>query len=121
MARGLAAGYGQKGYLGRILVALGLAALAADLAFLAAPLQHLVGRMTDGLLGVLPALGLSILNTVRAAALHQIDYFSIISRILILFLALAAIVVGAVLWKAGPSARAVLNRRGVPDSANGDL
>ncbi|HKN77189.1 MAG TPA: hypothetical protein VJW94_18580 [Candidatus Acidoferrum sp.] len=88
----------KRHYMGRILVSLGLVGLIADLAFLAQPLERLVQRLGEGLSGIVPALGLSVLNAARAIALHQIDYFSLISRILVLFLALAAVVTGTVLW-----------------------
>lgn len=87
----------KKGRLGGILVLLGLAALVADLAFLAVPLEHLLQRLRDGLFGVVPALGLTFLNAVRAVALHQLDYFSLISRILVLFSAMVAVIVGLAL------------------------
>jgi uncharacterized iron-regulated membrane protein len=90
--------------MGRILVSFGFAGLIADLAFLAQPLQRLAQRLGEGLFGLVPALGLSVLNAARAIALHQIDYFSLISRILVLFLALAAMVTGTVLWNSRRSA-----------------
>lgn len=99
MAAGQAAGYRQKSYLGRILVALGVAALLADLAFLAVPLEGLVEKLKDGLFGVLPTLGLSFLSAARAVAFHQIDYFSLISRILVLFSAMVAVIVGLALLR----------------------
>lgn len=90
--------------MGRILVSLGFAGLIADLAFLAQPLERLVQTLSEGLYGLAPALGLSVLNAARAIALHQIDYFSLISRILVLFLALVAVVTGTVLWNSRHSA-----------------
>jgi uncharacterized iron-regulated membrane protein len=90
--------------MGRILVSFGFAGLIADLAFLAQPLQRLAQRLGEGLFGLVPALGLSVLNAARAIALHQIDYFSLISRILVLFLALLAMVTGTVLWNSRRSA-----------------
>ncbi|MHB8499345.1 MAG: hypothetical protein ACYDCG_01290 [Candidatus Acidiferrales bacterium] len=120
MAAGQAAEYRRKSYLGRILVVLGLAALLADLAFLAAPLERLVEKMRDGLFGVVPTLGLSFLNAARAIALHQIDYFSMVSRILILFSAIVAVVIGGMLWSARPAAHAAPDLPSARDSLNGD-
>jgi hypothetical protein len=97
MATQQRAGYGRRRYLGRSLVALGSLALLADTAFLAAPLERLIERLRDGLFGIVPALGLSFLHAARAIAFHQIDYFSLISRILVLFSAMTAIIVGIVL------------------------
>jgi hypothetical protein len=90
--------YEKRRYMGRILVSFGFVGLIADLAFLAQPLERLAQKLSLGLLSLVPALGLSVLNAARAIALHQIDYFSLISRILVLFLALLAMVTGTVLW-----------------------
>jgi hypothetical protein len=87
----------KRRLMGRILVSLGFLGLIADLAFLAQPLERLAQKLSEGLFSVVPALGLSVLNAARAIAFHQIDYFSLISRILVLFLALVAVVAGAVL------------------------
>jgi hypothetical protein len=89
----------KRSYSGSILVILGFAALVADLAFLATPLERLIERLKDGLFGVAPALGLSFLNAVRAIALHQLDYFSLIARILVLFSAMLALIVGLALLR----------------------
>ena len=94
----------KRRYMGRILVSLGFAGLIADLAFLAQPLERLVQRLSEGLFSLVPALGLSVLHAARAIAFHQIDYFSLISCILVLFLALVAMVTGTVLWNSRHSA-----------------
>jgi hypothetical protein len=98
------AGYKKRGYMGKILVTLGSVALLGDLAFLVKPLERLAQKLGEGFFGFVPALGLSFLNAARAIALHQIDYFSLISRILVLFLALLAMVTGTVLWNSRYSA-----------------
>jgi len=105
MARGQEAERKQKVYWGRAFMTLGFAALLADLAFLAQPLEKLVERLRDGLFGFVPAFGLSFLAAARAIAFHQIDYFSLISRILVLFSAMTAIVIGIILLRSH-SARA---------------
>jgi hypothetical protein len=94
----------KRQFMGRILVSLGFAGLIADLAFLAQPLERLAQKLSEGVLSLVSALGLSVLNAARAIALHQIDYFSLISRILVLFLALVAMVTGTVLWNSRHSA-----------------
>jgi hypothetical protein len=94
----------KRRFMGRILVSLGFAGLIADLAFLAQPLERLAQKLSEGLFSLVPALGLSVLNAARAIALDQIDYFSLISRILVLFLALVAVVTGTVLWNSRHSA-----------------
>lgn len=93
------AGYKKRGYMGRILLTLGSVAMLADLSFLAQPLERLADRLGEGFFGLVPAVGLSFLNAARAIALHQIDYFSLISRILVLFVALVAVVVGFALLR----------------------
>jgi hypothetical protein len=98
------AGYKKRGLMGRILVTFGSAALLADLSFLVQPLEHLAERLREGFFGLVPTLGLSVLHAARAIALHQIDYFSLISRILVLFLALVAMVTGTFLWNSRNSA-----------------
>jgi hypothetical protein len=104
MATSQHAGYEQRGYLGRILISLGSVAMLSDLAFLAQPLERLVERLREGLFALVPSLGLSLLSAARAIAFHQLDYFSLISRILVLFTAMVAVIVGIVLLRP-PSTR----------------
>jgi hypothetical protein len=102
----------QKGYWGRFLVLLGSVALIVDLAFLAQPFERLAEKVGEGLFSLLPTLGLSFVHAARAFAFHQIDYFSLISRILVLFTAMVALVVGSTLWKstsANPAQPALLH------------
>jgi len=98
------AGYEQRGYLGRILVIFGSVAMLSDLAFLAQPLERLVERLREGLFALVPSLGLSVLSAARAIVFHQLDYFSLISRILVLFTAMVAVIAGIVLLRP-PSTR----------------
>jgi hypothetical protein len=77
--------------------------MLSDLAFLAQPLERLVERLREGLFALVPSLGLSFLSAARAIAFHQLDYFSLISRILVLFTAMVAVIVGIVLLR--PSTR----------------
>jgi hypothetical protein len=100
----MATGYEQRGYLGRILIVLGSVAILSDLAFLAQPLERLVERLREGLFALVPSLGLSFLTAARAIAFHQLDYFALISRILVLFTAMVAVIVGIVLLRL-PSTR----------------
>jgi hypothetical protein len=99
MATPVHAANGRRGYLGTILVTLGSVALVADLEVLAQPLARLAERLHDGVFGLLPSLGLSFLNAASAFVFHQIDYFSLISRILVLFTAVVAVVVGLALLR----------------------
>src|SRR5260370_27736389 len=85
--------HGRRGYLGTILVTLGSVALVADLEVLAEPLAKLAERLHEGVFALLPSLGLSFLNAASALVFHQIDYFSLISRILVLFTAVIIVVV----------------------------
>ena len=98
------AGHEQRGYLGRILITLGSVAMLSDLAFLVQPLERLAEKLSEGLFGLVPTLGLSFLSAARAIAFHQLDYFSLISRILVLFTAMVTVIVGLVLLRR-PSTR----------------
>ena len=94
MAMEQRAGSMQNELLGKTLVTLGLTALLADLSFLTQPLGLLVGRLQDGLMGILPTLGGAILDATQAIAFHQVNYASLVGRILVLFIGLAAVVIG---------------------------
>ena len=84
-------------YLGTILVTLGFVALVADLQVLVQPLARFAEGLHQGVFTLIPSLGLSFLNAARAVAFHQIDYFSLVSRILVLFTAAVAVVAGLAL------------------------
>jgi hypothetical protein len=99
MAQRQHAGYERRRLVGRILVTLGTVALLADLSFLAQPLEHLAEKLGQGLFALLPTLGLSFLNAARAIAFQQIDYFSFITRILVSFTAMVAMIVGIALLR----------------------
>jgi hypothetical protein len=96
----------RRGLLGRIMVMLGSIALIADLAFLAQPIERLAEKLSEGLFALLPSVGLSFLHAASAIAFHQVDYFSLVARILVLFTATVAVIVGIALLQS-PSARAV--------------
>jgi hypothetical protein len=95
----------RRGLLGRIMVMLGSIALLADLSFLVRPIERLAQSVSEGLFAFLPSLGLSFLHAARAIAFHQIDYFSLVARILVLFTAMVAVIVGTALLQSA-SARA---------------
>jgi len=83
----------QKGYLATGLVAAGFIALLAQVFLLARPALALVTTLKSGL-GVLPALGMCLLNATQAIAFHQVDYSALISQILVLCTAMVTIIVG---------------------------
>ena len=95
----------RRSLLGRIMVALGSIALLADLSFLVRPIERLAQSVSQGLFAFLPSLGLSFLHAASAIAFHQIDYFSLVARILVLFTAMVAVIVGIALLQSA-SARA---------------
>lgn len=99
MARAQETRKGRKSQWGGILTTLGVLALIADLAFLVVPFTRIAEKAGSGLVGVIPTLGMSILHAARAIAFHQVDYFSLIARILVLFVAMVAVIVGLVLWR----------------------
>jgi hypothetical protein len=91
-------------------VTLGFVTLVADLEVLAQPLLRLAEGLHEGVFGLIPSLGLSFLNAAGAIAFHQVDYFSLISRILVLFTAAVAIVVGLALLRSQSEYPAGANR-----------
>ncbi|HMD38111.1 MAG TPA: hypothetical protein VKH15_02455 [Candidatus Acidoferrum sp.] len=102
MATTQPAGSKERGYLAKSFVILGLAFLLADFAFLAPSFEQLMESSSHGLDSLVPAIGLSLLHTAGAIALHQVDYVPLVSRILVLFSALALMAIGAVLWGRRP-------------------
>lgn len=120
MATPVHAANGRRGYLGTILVTLGSVALVADLTVLAQPLVQLIERLRDGLFAIVPALGLSVLNAARAILFDQIDYSFLVSRILVLFSALVALVVGTALWNSTQASTSSPDQRSVAGSVEGD-
>lgn len=120
MAKWQSVGFIQRGYVGSAMVALGLTALAAELAVLAPSFLHILGSARQGLLGLVPVLGLSVLQAARAILFQQIDYFSLVPRILVLFSALAATVIGCVLLTTGSAAAGTFEHTNmpVPDKGN---
>jgi len=119
MATQLHAGYERRGYLGAFLVSLGFVALFADLSVLMQPLEQPVRRLQEGLFSLAPALGLSFLNAAREIVFQQLDYYSLVSRILVLFTAVVAIVIGTVVLSRR-SAGAAVGERSFTISAEGD-
>ena len=99
MAKAIHAANERRGYLGTVLVTLGFVTLVADLEVLAQPLVRLAERLHEGVFGLIPSLGLSFLNAAGAIAFHQVDYFSLITRILVLFTAAVAVIVGLALLR----------------------
>jgi len=88
----------QKAYLAKGLLAAGLATLLSDLFLIGQPLVTLVATLKHGL-GVLPALGMCVLNATQAIAFHQVGYFSLISQILVLFTAMVTLIAGLALLR----------------------
>jgi len=96
----------RRSLLGKIMVAIGSIALLADLSILVRPIERLAQSVSQGLFVFLPSLGLSFLHAASAIAFHQVDYFSLVVRILVLFTAMVAVIVGTALLQSA-SARAV--------------
>lgn len=99
----------RRGLLGRILVILGSMALIADLSFLAQPIERIAEKLSNGLFALLPSVGLSFLHAASAIVFHQVDYFSLVARILVLFTAMVAVIVGSVLLQSASARAANLN------------
>jgi uncharacterized membrane protein YkgB len=99
----------RRRLLGRILVILGSIALIADLSFLAQPIERIAEKLSNGLFALLPSVGLSFLHAASAIVFHQVDYFSLVARILVLFTAMVAVIVGSVLLQSASVRAANLN------------
>jgi hypothetical protein len=99
MAKRQQVGNSQRNLWGKLLVITGSIALVADSSFLAQPFERLAEKLREGLFSLLPSIGLSFADAVRAVALHQVDYLSLISRILVLFTAMVALFVGSALLR----------------------
>jgi hypothetical protein len=99
----------RRRLLGRILVILGSIALIADLSFLAQPIERIAEKLSNGLFALLPSVGLSFLHAASAIVFHQADYFSLVARILVLFTAMVAVIVGSVLLQSASARAANLN------------
>ncbi|HKV25607.1 MAG TPA: hypothetical protein VJN93_13520 [Candidatus Acidoferrum sp.] len=82
----------RKNLFSKILMTAGLLALMLDLSFLLSPLSQLFASAHSSLIGFVPALGMSFLSAARSIFFHQLDYFSLVSRILVLFCAMVAII-----------------------------
>jgi|SRR5579859_2973774 len=120
MAKQRTAEQGQMDYIGQGLVALGLTALLADVSFLVQPLASLIGRLKDGIFEALPTLGGAILNVTQAIAFHEVNYVTVVWRILVLFVALVAVIVGVARLHARRSRRMGREAEGLVDSMRGD-
>ena len=92
-----------RGYLGGALVALGSTALLFSLGLVALQIQKVVESSGGQPLGILPALGLALLHAARAFAFGQISVFSVVSPVLVSFMALLAVVAGFLLRRGKPS------------------
>ena len=120
MVRKTAADPKSKANWGRGLMILGVCVILTDLAFLAHPFMHLLAAAKAGLYGIVPAIGLSILQTARAIAFHHVDYFSLVGRILLLFSAAVAVVLGSYKWNAWRSSAALPDRSSTLVPGKGD-
>lgn len=95
----------HKTYLGGGLVLAGLLALQANLAFWGAPLANLIESSKLGLAGLLSLSGFYVLHAAGNIVFGQVDYFSLASRILLLFCAMVALIAGLVLMSSASATR----------------
>jgi hypothetical protein len=94
MARAKLNGRKQRVYLGRMLAIVGFAMAFTDLWLLVKPLLELASSIHQGAWGLLPSLGMCLLNATNAIAFHQIGYGWLISHMLVLCCAMVAVVMG---------------------------
>ncbi|HYL62987.1 MAG TPA: hypothetical protein VE077_10235 [Candidatus Methylomirabilis sp.] len=93
----------KKTYWGSALIVAGLLALLANLAPAAASSARFVASFKTGLTGLVSSVGLSFLHAVGAVALGQVDYATVFARILVLFSAMVAIILGIALMRSRSS------------------
>jgi hypothetical protein len=96
----------QKGYWGAALLAAGLLPLLFNLVSIAALLAHLFAGFRSGLIAPLTSLGLALIDAVGSVALGQMDYACVFARILVLFSAMVAIILGIALLRSRASKNA---------------
>jgi hypothetical protein len=105
----------QRDYTGKALIALGLVGVVADLWFLAKPFAILAARLQEGFLGLVPAMGMYILNAAHAVAFHQVDPLWLASRILVLSCAVASLILGAFLLRRKPKQLLIIDLALTPE------
>jgi hypothetical protein len=94
---------------------LGLAVTLTDLWLLVKPILELASHIHQGFLGVLPSLGMCLLNAANAIAFRQVDYAWLISHILVLFSAMTALLIGTTLLQRKPTRSLIIELALSPD------
>lgn len=108
----------RKGYWGAALLAAGLLALLLNLASGATSFMRLLASFNNGASGLLSSVGLSLLHAVGSVALGQVDYATLLARILVSFSAMVAIILGIALLRSRSTKNAKANP--LPSSARND-
>jgi len=99
MARQMANSSKPRAYWGKGLAAVGLVVLAADVFALVRPLWDMAAQLQQGLLGVIPAAGMCLLNATNALAFHRVDYFWLAGHLLVLSCAMTGLIAGIMLLR----------------------
>jgi len=99
MARQMASNGKQQAYWAKGLAAVSVAALLADFFTLAHPLWNMAAELQQGLLGMIPAAGMCLLNATNALAFHRVDYFWLGSHLLVLSCAMTGLIAGIMLLR----------------------
>lgn len=89
----------QRVYWGKALAAASLLLLLADLFAAARPLWAMMDQLQQGLLGLIPAAGMCLLNATNALAFHRLDYFWLSSHLLLLSCAMTGLIAGIALLR----------------------
>jgi len=99
MARKMANNSKPRAYWGKGLAAASLAVLLADFFALAHPLWNMAAQLQQGLLGMIPAAGMCLLNATNALAFHRVDYFWFASHLLVLSSAMTGLIAAIALLR----------------------
>jgi hypothetical protein len=94
MGRQMVAGGTKKALWGRGLAAVALMVLLVEIFTLARPLWGLAKQLHQGLLGVIPAVGMCLLNATNALAFHRVDNFWLAAHLLVLSCAMTGLIAG---------------------------
>lgn len=99
MGRQMVAGGTKKAVTGQGLAAVGLMVLLGDIFTLARPLWDMAEQLQQGLLGVIPAVGMCLVNATNALAFHRVDYFWLGAHLLVLSCAMTGLIAGIALLR----------------------
>lgn len=99
MAKKRANARNQRTRWGKTLLVVSMAALLTEFLLLFRPLWDMAERLKEGLVGVVPAAGMCLLNATHALAFHQVDNLWLVSHILVSSCAMTGLIAGVTLLR----------------------